>query len=178
MMYSFKYFVYFAILCITFISCQNDEKLIRNVVDKTYTQLITNIDFRQIDSSYLSSELNLLIKRNNEIELAELKKMKQLQSTDKPPMIEGDLFSSNYEGATSFESTSIVIHENKTAEVVMEFEYKNTNPVYHWSDTIQIINENNSWKIDDVYYFNHDTSTLSMKNTIKYIIEHEINVSH
>lgn len=160
-----KYASFFLIISIVLLSCTKEEDSIKEVVGNTYNQLLKDIDFRLIDSTNLSNELNRIIKINNEIELADMKKLEAIHSTDKPIMIEGDIFSSNYEGITSYEIKSITI-EGQRARSVMYFEYKYTKPVYHWTDTLLLIKESNKWKIDDMIYFNHDTATLSMKNIL------------
>jgi Protein of unknown function (DUF3828) len=63
---------------------------------------------------------------------------------DKPPFVEGDLFSSNFEGFTAFrvEAGGAFIH----------FEYAEGKHKVSWKDEVKLVQEGGRWVIDDVLY--------------------------
>jgi len=127
------------------ISCGNigPEK----VVEIFYREQLQKYDFRKADSSCLSSELNSLISKSIHKENSSATELKSIGSTDKPDLIEGDIFTSNYEGAKSFKIISSVLNQN-SAIVKVEF----TNLDLKWIDEIILNQVNNKWLIADIKY--------------------------
>lgn len=73
---------------------------------------------------------------------------------EKPPWIEGDLFSSLFEGPTSFTVGAAKIERDR-ARVTVSFTYDGTSDgkPFEWKDDVLlIIDVNNEWKIDDIEY--------------------------
>lgn len=73
---------------------------------------------------------------------------------EKPPWIEGDLFSSLFEGPTSFTVGAAVI-EGDRATLTVSFADDGTDDgkPFEWKDDVLlIIDVNNEWKIDDIEY--------------------------
>jgi hypothetical protein len=74
---------------------------------------------------------------------------------EKPPLIEGDLFSSLFEGPTGYNVES-VISKNDLFRVVVRF--VNADPKmgdgkpFNWKDAVVVKQENGRWVIDDVEY--------------------------
>ncbi len=127
------------------ISCKKSSP--EKVVEDFYKKHILNYDFRKADSSYLSPEISRMIL---EVILKENKsadELKSIGSRDKPDLIEGDIFTSNYEGAKSFKILSSELNENNT-KVKVEFSYQDLK----WVDEIALIQVNNKWLITDVKY--------------------------
>jgi hypothetical protein len=75
---------------------------------------------------------------------------------DSPPLIEGDLFTSNFEGASSV-SVGACTGDGKTGKCAINLTYdpgKTGNPKdlpLHWTDTAYLVNEG-GWKVDDIAY--------------------------
>ncbi|MFY8021230.1 MAG: DUF3828 domain-containing protein [Bacteroidia bacterium] len=141
----FYNFIFSISFLLQLVSCKNDSP--EKVVDDFYKKQILQYDFRKADSSLLSSEINQMIvsvikKENNSAE-----QLKLLGSSDKPELIEGDLFSSNYEGAQSYKIISTEKNQNQ-AKLNVEFTYQNNK----WVDEISLKLENNRWLIADVKY--------------------------
>jgi hypothetical protein len=75
-----------------------------------------------------------------------------------PPMLEGDIFSSLFEGATSWKIGACQT-EAKTARCPVALSYvavpvqgrKPEKPA-NWSDTVLLVNTPGGWKVDDVIY--------------------------
>lgn len=75
---------------------------------------------------------------------------------DKPPWIEGDIFSSNFEGFTSFnvgnsksqgQARQVSIKQVPIKFVYIEGKYK-----VKWTDTLVLRNEAGHWLVDDIFY--------------------------
>jgi hypothetical protein len=104
----------------------------------------------EVDQSALSTELRSLLQQTLEAEKNDAEATKKGPfPTDKPLLIEGDIFSSLYEGRTSAKVQSIAIDEQK-AKAILALENKPYNT--QWTDTVLLVNENKVWKIDDVVY--------------------------
>ena len=70
---------------------------------------------------------------------------------DKPPWIEGDIFSSNFEGFTSFNVASSKAQE-QTRQVPVNFVYIEGKFKVKWTDTLVLRNEAGHWLVDDIFY--------------------------
>ena len=70
---------------------------------------------------------------------------------DSPPLIEGDIFSSLFEGPTAWKVVACN-GDNKTARCNVSLTHQDAGqkPV-SWTDTLVLANEN-GWKVDDVAY--------------------------
>jgi hypothetical protein len=64
-------------------------------------------------------------------------------------MIEGDIFTSIYEGQDKYMIKSLAV-EKETAKVQIEF--SNTNYNMTWNDEIRLVKEKGAWRIDDVVF--------------------------
>ncbi|MBK6316430.1 MAG: hypothetical protein IPF53_19600 [Blastocatellia bacterium] len=70
---------------------------------------------------------------------------------EKPPLIEGDLFSSLFEGVQTFElgQTSLV---DRRAHVPVTFSYTSDGKTTRWTDEVILAKSGGAWKIWDVRY--------------------------
>jgi hypothetical protein len=73
--------------------------------------------------------------------------------TEKPPWVEGDLFSSLFEGPTRFTAGKAVIH-GKHATVTVEFaDDSSGDKPFEWKDDVLLVlNDDGDWLIDDIVY--------------------------
>src|SRR5262249_41611944 len=73
---------------------------------------------------------------------------------DSPPLIEGDLMTSNFEGATSFEVGSCVA-KGREATCKVDFVYdpgtRGEKPV-RWTDRVVLEASDGGWKVEDGVY--------------------------
>jgi len=100
---------------------------------------------------FLSPALDDLLKRGSEAEQIFAKANK-----DSPPLIEGDLFTSNFEGATSFK-VSACNGDAKTGHCTVGFVYddRKDNPkdkLVAWNDTVYLVSTPGGWRVDDIAY--------------------------
>jgi len=72
---------------------------------------------------------------------------------EKPPWVEGDLFSSLFEGPTRFTAGKAAIH-GKNATVTVSFADDNAGEKpFEWKDDVLLVlNDDENWVIDDIVY--------------------------
>jgi hypothetical protein len=153
-----------SLLSVVLLSCSNNAKTeIENTLKTFYKTHRT--DYRTADKSLLSKKLSELIDKATEREKAEAEKIKNSDNTtDKPMMIEGDIFTSVYEGQDSFTIGEVTINgDQATAKV----NFKNSQDNVSWQDEVVLINED-GWKIDNVVY---KQSVSSLKNTQEVLLD-------
>jgi hypothetical protein len=71
---------------------------------------------------------------------------------DSPPLIEGDLFTSLFEGATAVTVGACTGNE-KTGQCAVDLAFTDaTTKPFHWTDTVYLANTGAGWRIDDIGY--------------------------
>jgi hypothetical protein len=90
--------------------------------------------------------------------------------TDKPMMIEGDVFTSLYEGQDSVSIEEISL-QGQIANVKVMFQ--NTAYKHSWSDQIILIKENHKWKIDNVVYEGQPQQIPDLQSNLKSLIDYK-----
>jgi len=156
----------FLIVMLCLFGCKQDKTAIEKVVNSFYNHQIT--DYKMADKNLLSSELIELIKQAEKIELSSKERIKHSEfPTDKPVMIEGDIFTSVYEGQTGFEILEIKIKDNKATVLI---ELKNNLKKIPWQDEMQLIDQN-GWKIDNVIFKNIHPDIGSTQALLKGFID-------
>jgi hypothetical protein len=104
----------------------------------------------KLDSSLFSKDLYQLITQSKDTEQKsrEIIRMSKAPS-DKPLLIEGEVFASLYEGYSSFKVLNTELVKD-TALLSVEF----TNQSYQqvWTDKVRLIAVAGSWKLDNVVY--------------------------
>jgi hypothetical protein len=95
---------------------------------------------------YLSASLATLL---NEAARAE-EKYHRATKGEIPPLVEGDLFTSLFEGATAFKVLSC---EAATGSCLVELSYVETaGPPTVWKDRVYLVRNRRGWLIDDIEY--------------------------
>jgi len=146
-----KYIFAPTVLLLVFLSsCKNNnaKKDITNTINAVYKK--PNVyDQLGADKVLLSKQLSQLVARAKEVEELDLQRVRNSEyPTDKPLLIEGEIFTSVYEGYTKFEANEVAVNDNNAKAVV---EFKNDGYNLSWKDTMLLVNEN-GWKLDDVRY--------------------------
>ena len=72
---------------------------------------------------------------------------------DSPPRVEGDLYSSLFEGPTTF-AIGACSGDAKAGHCAVDLTYsdKSAKEPLHWSDTLFLANTADGWKVDDIGY--------------------------
>jgi hypothetical protein len=147
-------------------SCSSPKQDAGNIVDAFYKSY--KGDFRTCDKNSITVDLAIKIDSAIVRERQEVQKMAaSAYPTDKPDMIEGDIFTSLYDGYTSFKIAEIKIEQNK-AVVSVGFTYKEKNPKFNdiiWVDNVVLVQEN-GWKIDNVLYKGNNCAVASLKEEL------------
>jgi hypothetical protein len=148
-MVNIKTFIY-PLLFLSLFACNNHqaETDIKNTIHSVY--LKPNVYYQlRADTVLLSKQLRHLVARAKEVEELDLQRVRNSEyPTDKPLLIEGEIFTSIYEGYTKFDVNEIVINYNNAKAVV---QFKNDSYNLSWADTMMLINES-GWKLEDVRY--------------------------
>lgn len=101
---------------------------------------------------FLSPALEDLLKRGDQAEDKFAKANK-----DSPPLIEGDLFTSNFEGATAFKLGACTATA-KAGQCKVSLTYdpgKTSNPKdkpFTWTDTVYLVDTQQGWRVEDIGY--------------------------
>lgn len=100
-------------------------------------------------SPYFSAPLQKAI-RTAQVKQARCEK---LNPGDKPPWVEGDMFSSSFEGFTRFQVAEVVPGKGSHTVYRVNFEYieKGQKPM-SWTDEVAMVQEGGRWVIDNVFY--------------------------
>jgi len=109
-------------------------------------------DARQLErlSGLLSARLIALI----EAARTRQARFQREHPSDKPPFIEGDLFSSLFEGPTGFEPGAVQ-RDGDRARVTVHFSHRDERSggsVTRWEDDAWLVRERGQWRIDDIEY--------------------------
>jgi hypothetical protein len=83
--------------------------------------------------------------------------------SDKPQLIEGEIFSGLYEGFTGYQ-----VGEGQTngAAATVDVQFTNSHYSVGWTDRVQLVNEN-GWKIDDVRYLDKKAGALGLRDVLR-----------
>jgi hypothetical protein len=100
---------------------------------------------------YISPRLDQLLTDGNRAEVSFGK-----ANPDSPPLIEGDLFTSNFEGATAFRVGACSASGNTGhCAVALTYDDRKDNPKHKpvtWTDTVYLIATPSGWRVDDIAY--------------------------
>jgi hypothetical protein len=117
-------------------------------IEEKITGLPTDAQFEELRPLISESLANLLA--DARMEQAEFSRE---YPDEKPPWVEGDLFSSLFEGPTRFTAGKAVIH-GKHATVTVDFADDSAgDKPFEWKDDVLLVlNDDGDWLIDDIVY--------------------------
>jgi hypothetical protein len=126
-----------------------------NVYIRTHPPGVPDAAVRKQFQPVVSPTLNDLLAGAAKAEADYAKQMKG----EAPPLVEGDLFTSNFEGATSFSILSCD-GDDKFAICAVDLVYVDDVPrqppvqptTIKWTDKAFLIRTNDGWKVDDIAY--------------------------
>jgi hypothetical protein len=83
-----------------------------------------------------------------------------------PPLMEGDLFTPNFEGATSLKIGACVADtKGGHCPVAMVYDDGKDKPI-RWTDTVVLVNTPAGWRVDDIVYSTNFGSRGSLTGTV------------
>jgi hypothetical protein len=96
---------------------------------------------------YLSPGLNKLL---GDAAVAEARFAAKVKSS--PPLIEGDLFTSMFEGASQWKLGTCGVSAN-TARCPVAYSHRDSSgKALSWTDTLLLVKEGEDWRVDDIAY--------------------------
>lgn len=163
--------IIFSSLLLLFINCKTDEKSQDEIFKKVNSLYENKAPFYEIklDTTLFTQELINKMENIRYITELDIARIKQSNSpTDKPFLLEGNVFSSLPDGYSKFSIKNITFKENR-ADVLVEFEYVSS-PKIIWTDKI-ILENINGWKIKNIIFSKSNDKTnlldrLTYKSTI------------
>lgn len=143
-------------LCLlTLVSCAPKPKVAPGaVVEAFYAELLTHPIFGPPDSGafrriapFLSDTIQarLLAAR------AEMERQTRAAPTEKPPLVDEDLFSSLMEGPTSFYVKG-TRNGKEGSMVLVQLENRTGNSSVQWVDTVYVVPHDTTWVVIDIDY--------------------------
>ena len=104
----------------------------------------------KLDSSLFSKDLFQLITQSKDTEQKSRETIRMSKApTDKPLLIEGEVFASLYEGYTGYKVLATEVMKD-TALLSVEFTNQSFQQV--WTDKVRLIAVAGSWKLDNIIY--------------------------
>ncbi len=96
---------------------------------------------------FLGADLHSKLRAAREVHEAE----RARAPDEKPPFTDGDLFTSLFEGPTSFEIVSDTV-QDAAHHVTVRFTYAKASPPVTWTDVVVVVSEDGRWVVTDVIY--------------------------
>ena len=96
---------------------------------------------------FISAALDKLLAEGNAAEIRFNKANK-----DSPPLIEGDLFTSMFEGATSYKVGACKLSGAEASCAVGLVYDDKKDPPTRWTDTVTLTKTKAGWRVDDIFY--------------------------
>jgi hypothetical protein len=101
---------------------------------------------------FISAALDKLLADGDKAEDAHYKATKN----EEPPLVEGDLFTSNFEGTTSFKLGACkTVAKTSQCPAALVYDVKSENSKdtpAKWTDTVFLVMETGGWRVDDIAY--------------------------
>lgn len=121
-------------------------------------------DFRKAETARLSKGLAAEVERAraNEVESAALTKAGP-NPTDKPNILEGEIFAGLYEGYTSYKMGPARVLGDRASVAVT---FRNKGYKTRWTDDVKLVNDN-GWKIDNVLFTGGWSGQTSTRDALR-----------
>lgn len=121
-------------------------------------------DYRQADMTLLSRGLADALRSADEHEKISAAETKAGPfPTDKPDILEGDVFCGLYEGYTGFKIGAVA---NDRGRVTVAVNFTNSGYQTNWVDEVVLIDES-GWKIDDVLYGGSPRQSFGVREVLR-----------
>ncbi len=147
-----KFFILLLCWSGTALGTGSTDKEVKNSFKKFDQWYQAHKDYRKIPRAMLSKHLLFYIDLAEKKEKESSENIKRSSSpTDKPEMIERDIFSSLYEGFNEYKILGCTI-KNNTARLKLELKNTHVKPIAVWNDDCILIKENGTWKIDNFIF--------------------------
>jgi hypothetical protein len=156
-----------ALLLSGFSACTRSDEAAKSVELKIHA-LYAAQDYiygQEVDTALFSADVVQRIQEVRQTTAEDRERISKSEyPTDKPLLLEGAVFSSLYDGFTSYSIAEVEVGE-KTARVVVDFEYGST-PPERWKDTVLLVMED-GWKVDNVRFDPKYGGAKDLKSKLK-----------
>lgn len=175
-----------------FIACQKtestsaDKEAIIKKVNQLYHQYGSSneaVYYRPISDHLFSPALKKALETAINASKADIEKVKNSDHPDEKPLIfEGAIFSSLYEGYTTYSIQSIDV-KGDTADAIIDFENSDfagepekgastASSKIVWKDRIRFVKDNTGWKIDNIIFDKKAASSTDLKTSLTAFIQY------
>lgn len=122
-------------------------------------------NFREANTALLTASLTAAIESAEDVEQRSRVAVKASDfPTDKPLILEGELFSGLYEGFTSYKVVSEALDGDRATVDVL---FTNQHYDISWTDRMEMVREDGEWRIDDVRYLDKKTAALGLRDVLR-----------
>ena len=146
-----------ALLALTIAAAEPAQDFLKTYKNLKFEGLPNKSQLKKL-APHMSNGLQSAIKGAQAVQAHCMKKFPD----EKPMWIEGDMFSSNFEGFTSFKVAS-----SDRAKAVIEFEYIENGQKVAWKDELVFVAEKGKLVIDDVRYGRTEGFTSGFGQSLK-----------
>lgn len=123
---------------------------------------------------YVSSALDKLFADGNAAEI----RYADATHHQSPPLVEGDPFTPNFEGATSYRIGACKIDAaGGRCQVALTYDDRKDPPIA-WTDTVELVRSAAGWRVDDIAYGGKFGGTGSLTQTLRDAIANGNEFSH
>lgn len=183
-----KQLLLFLSLCLFCTGCKKNENNAQLSSDPEITKKINELYAvfghsneelyrKQFPKDLFSSDLQKILENAIDTSTSDIENVKKSDHpTDKPLLLEGAVFSSLYEGYTSYTIQSIHVIEDAqglgtAADVKVGFEYTLDSPKIVWTDTVRLIKvPKDGWRIDNINFDNKMGGSKNLKTSLGHFI--------
>lgn len=176
-------------LSLVFTGCMKNEKStdlssseteIRQKLATLYSTYGKSSDLlysQAIVKDLFSPALEKNLQRAVDASVADIEKIaKSDHPTDKPALLEGSLFTSLYEGFTSYKITSIDISQSTSAshlqaDVLVTLENTRVSPSIHWTDSVHLATtSDHGWRIENIKFSEQTGNAKDLQTSLENFI--------
>ncbi|MCS3528837.1 hypothetical protein [Chryseobacterium sp. JUb7] len=143
----------------------------------TYGKSSDAIYSQPVIKDLFSPDLENTFQEAIDVSKADIDKVKKsTHPTDKPSLMEGSIFTSLYEGYTTYKIKTIDVSESTKpigshADVTVELENSSVTPKITWTDTVHLINALDSgWKVDNINFSGKTATAKDLKTSLQNFI--------
>jgi len=149
-------------ICLIFTGCRKteihaDQDIIQriNQLYTTYGASGEDLYDKPINEDLFSPELKKILQDAINVSKADMERIKKSEyPDDKPMLLEGSVFTSQYEGFTSYKIKKIRTEDPSDKSVTVDVELENAafSPKTVWTDQVKLVKTEGNWKVDNINF--------------------------
>ncbi len=149
-------------ICLIFTGCRKTEIHADQDITQRINQLYTTyggsgeeLYDKPINEDLFSPELKKILQDAISVSKADMERIKKSEyPDDKPILLEGSVFTSQYEGFTSYKIKKIRREDPSDKSVTVDVELENAafSPKTVWTDQVQLVKTDGAWKVDNINF--------------------------